>query len=118
MMDRGRQEGDLQEVFETTQASYRAAIENTFVLQEETLTFARDLIEAPAETLRAQSENNRARLEALTEQSSKQQEAMENLVRESAKVYESFLATPFSHDQHHPDFEEATEAPEVSSEDR
>jgi hypothetical protein len=39
---------------------------------------------------------------------------MENLVRESAKVYESLLRTPFSHGQHHPEFEEATKAPEVS----
>lgn len=30
MMDHERQEGDLQEVFEATQASYWAAIENTF----------------------------------------------------------------------------------------
>jgi hypothetical protein len=29
MMDRERQEKDLQEVFETTQASYQTAIENT-----------------------------------------------------------------------------------------
>ena len=69
MMDRGRQEGHLQDVFETTQASYRVAIENTFALQEQTLKFARALIEAPAETLRAQSENNRATLEALAQQS-------------------------------------------------
>jgi hypothetical protein len=39
---------------------------------------------------------------------------MENLVRESAKVYESLLRAPFSHGQHHPEFEEATDAPEVS----
>ncbi len=46
MMDRERQEKDLQEVFETTQASYRAGIENTFALQEQTLEFSRNLIEA------------------------------------------------------------------------
>jgi hypothetical protein len=34
MMDRQRQERDLQEVFEATQTSWRAAIENTFALQE------------------------------------------------------------------------------------
>ena len=71
------------------------------------------MIEAPAETLRAQSENHRATLKALAEQSREQREAMENLVRE-AKVYESLLRTPFSHGQHHPDFEEAKEAPEVN----
>ncbi len=114
MMDRGRQEGDLQQVFETTQASYRAAIENTFALQEQTLKFARDLIESPAENLRAHSENNRATLEALAEQSREQREAMENLVREAAKVYESLLRSPFSHGQHHPDFEEAKGTPEVN----
>ena len=114
VMDRERQEKDLQEVFETTQASYRAAVENTFALQEQTLEFARNLLEAPAEALRTQAENNRATLEALAEQSRRQREAMENLVRESAKVYESFLRTPFSHGQHHPKFEEAQEAPEVS----
>ncbi len=114
MMDRERQEKDLEEGFETTQASYRAAIENTFALQEQTLEFARNLIEAPAEALRTQAENNRATLEALAEQSRKQREAIENLTRESAKVYESLLQVPFSHGQEHPNFEEATEVPEVN----
>ena len=113
MMDRERQEKDLQAVFETTQASYRAAIANTFTLQEQTLEFARNLIEAPAEDLRVQAENNRATLEALAEQSRRQREAMEKLVGESDKVYESLLSTPFSHHQHHPEFEESKEAPEV-----
>lgn len=116
MMDRERQEKDLQEVFETTQGAYRAAVENTFVLQEQTLEFARNLLGAPAEALQDQAENNRATLEALAEQSRRQREAMEKLVEESAKVYESLLRAPFSHHQHHPEFEEATEAPEVSSE--
>jgi hypothetical protein len=43
---------------------------------------------------------------------------MENLVGESAKVYESLLETPFSHHQSYPEFEEATQAPEMSSEGR
>jgi uncharacterized protein (DUF342 family) len=116
MMDRERQEKDLQEVFETTQGAYRAAIENTFALQEQTLEFARNLLEAPAEALRTQAENNRTTLEALVEQSRRQREAMEKLVGESAKVYESLLKTPFSHHHQHPEFEEAKEAPEVSSE--
>lgn len=116
MMDRERQEKDLQDVFQTTQEAYRAAIENTFTLQEQTLEFARSLLEAPAEALRAQSENNRTTLEALVEQSRRQREAMENLVEESAKVYESLLKSPFSHHQQHPEFEDAKEAPEVSSE--
>ena len=60
MMDRERQEKNLQEVFETTQGAYRAAVENTFGLQEQTLEFARNLIEAPAQTLRTQAENNPA----------------------------------------------------------
>jgi hypothetical protein len=114
MMDRERQEKDLQEVFETTQASYRAAIANTFALQEQTLELARNVIEAPAENLRAQAENNRATLEALTEQTTRQREAMEKLVGESAKVYESLLGAPFSHHRHHPEFEEGTGAPEVN----
>ena len=116
MMDRERQEKDLQGVFETTQEAYRAAIENTFALQEQTLEFARTLLEAPPEALRTQAENNRTVLEALVEQSRRQREAMENLVGESAKVYESLLQTPFSHHRQHPEFEEAKEAPEVSSE--
>jgi uncharacterized protein (DUF342 family) len=114
MMDRERQEKDLQEVFEATQLSHRTAIENTFALQERILEFARTLIEAPPEALRTQAENNRATLEALAEQSRKQREAMENLVRESAKVYQSLVRTPFSHGQDHPNFENATEAPEVN----
>ena len=111
MMDRERQEKDLQEVFQTTQASYQAAIENSFALQQETLEFARSLIEAPPETLREQAENNRVTLEALVEQARRQREAMEKLVGEAAKIYESLLSTPFSH--HHPEFEESKEAPEV-----
>jgi uncharacterized protein (DUF342 family) len=114
MMDRERQEKDLQEVFETTQGAYRAAVENTFALQEQTLEFARNLLEAPPETLRDQAENNRVTLEALLEQSRRQREAMENLIGESAKVYESLLSAPFSHHQHYPEYEEATEAPEVN----
>ena len=114
MMDRERQERDIQEVFDTSQAALWAAIENTFALQERTLEFAGGLIQAPVEALRTQAENNRATLEALGEQSRRQREAMEDLVRESAKVYESLLRTPFSHGQHHPEFEEATETPEVS----
>jgi uncharacterized protein (DUF342 family) len=113
MMDRERQEKDLQEVFQTTQASYQAAIENTFALQQQTLEFARSLIGAPPETLRDQAENNRVTLEALAEQSKRQREAMEKLVGEAAKIYESLLSTPFSHHQHHPEFEESKEAPEV-----
>jgi len=53
MMDRERQGRDLQEVFEATQASWRAAIENSFALQEQTLEFARSLSEAPVEALEA-----------------------------------------------------------------
>jgi hypothetical protein len=116
MMDRERQEKDLQEVFETTQLSHRTAIENAFALQERTLEFARSLLDAPVEALRAQAENNRATLEALAEQSRSQREAMENLIREAANVYESLLQVPFSHHRRHPEFEKATEAPEVSPE--
>ncbi len=116
MMDRERTEKDLQEVFEATQLSHRTAIENTFALQERTLEFARSLLDAPAEALRAQAENNRATLEALAEQSRRQREAMENLVRESANVYRSLLQVPFSHHHRHPEFEKATKAPEVSPE--
>src|SRR5919202_2794552 len=114
MMDSERQGRGIQEVFDTSQASLWAAIENTFALQERTLVFARNSIEASAETLRTQAESNRATLEALAEQSRTQREAMENLVRESAKVYESLLQSPFSHGQRHPEYEEATEAPEVN----
>jgi uncharacterized protein (DUF342 family) len=113
MMDRERQEKDLQEVFETTQGAYRAAVENTFALQEKTLEFARRLMEASAETLQTQADNNRATLDTLTEESRKHREATENLLRESTKVYESLLRSPYSHHQDHSKFEQATEAPEV-----
>jgi uncharacterized protein (DUF342 family) len=118
MMDRERQEKDLQEVFETIQASYQAAVENTFALQERTLEFARSLLESPPETFREQAENNLVTLKALVEQSRRQREAMEKLVGEAAKVYESLLGAPFSHHQHHPEFEEANEAPEVNQQVR
>src|SRR5215211_281849 len=114
MMDRERQEKDLQEIFETTQGAYRAAVENTFALQEQTLAFAQSLLEAPPETLREQAENNRVTLKSLAEQSRRQREAMENLMGEAAKVYQSLLSAPYSHHQHHPKFEEAKEAPGVN----
>ena len=114
MMDRERQEKDLQEVFETTQASYLAAVENTFALQERTLEFARSLLEALPETFREQAENNRVTLKALVEQSRRQREAMEKLVGEAAKVYESLLGAPFSHHQHHPEFEELKRRPKLN----
>ena len=113
MMDHERQERDLQEVFDTTQASYRAAAENAFALQERTLEFARRLMETSAEALQTQDETNRATLEILAEESRKHREAMENLLVESSKVYESLLRSPFSHQKDHSKFEEATEAPEV-----
>jgi hypothetical protein len=68
----------------------------------------------PAETLRTQAENSHAALEALAEHSSRQREAMENLVSESVKGYECLLQSSFSHGQEYPEFEEATEAPEVN----
>jgi hypothetical protein len=112
-MDHERQERDLQEVFDATQISYRAAIENTFALQQRTLEFARHLMEASAEVLQTQAESNRETLDTLTEESRKHREAMENLLRESTKVYERLLRSPFSHHQDLSKFEEATEAPEV-----
>ena len=118
MMDRERQEKDLQEVFETTQASYQTAIENTLELQEQTLEFARSLLESPPETFREHAENNRVTLKALDKRSRRQREAVQKLVGEAAKVYESLLSTPFSHHQHHPEFEEANEAPEVNQQVR
>jgi hypothetical protein len=113
MMDHERQERDLQEVFDATQASYRAALENTFALQGRTLEFARRLMEASVEALETQADNNRGTLDTLTEESRKHREAMENLLKESTKIYESLLRSPFSHHQDHSKFEEATEAPEV-----
>ena len=69
MMDRERQEKDLQKVFETTQGAYRPAVEDTFALQEQTLEFARKLFKALPKALRTQPENERATPEALDEQS-------------------------------------------------
>jgi hypothetical protein len=113
MMDHERQQRDLQQIFDATQASYLAAVENTFALQERTLQFARNLMESSAETLKTQADNNRATLETLTQQSEKHRKAMENLVRESSEVYESLLRSPFSHNQPHSKFKEATEASQV-----
>jgi hypothetical protein len=113
MMDHERQQRNLQKIFDATQASYLAAVKNTFALQERTLEFARNLMETSAETLKTQADNNRATLETLTQESEKHREAMENLIRESSEVYESLLRSPFSHHQPHSKFEEAMEAPEV-----
>jgi hypothetical protein len=94
MMDHERQERDLQEVFDATQASYRAAIENTFALQEGTLQFARHLVDASAEDLQTQAEKIRTMLQTLIEESRKHREAIENLVGESTRVYESLPRNP------------------------
>ena len=51
MMDRERQEKDLQKVFETSQRAYRPSVEDTFALQEQTLAFARKILKALAEGL-------------------------------------------------------------------
>jgi hypothetical protein len=112
-MDHERQERDLQEVFDATRASYLAAIENTFALQEGALRFARHLVDASAEDLQTQAERIRTMLQTPTEESRKHREAIENLVGESTKVYVRLLRSPFSHHQAHSKFEEATEAPEV-----
>jgi hypothetical protein len=78
MMDHERQERDLQKIFDTTQASYLAAVENTFALQEKTLEFARNLMEtSSAETSETQVDNNRGTLETLTQESEKHREATE-----------------------------------------
>src|SRR5215208_4116707 len=113
MMDHERQQRDLQQIFDATQASYLAAVENTFALHQRTLQFARNLMESSAETLKTQADNNRAPLETLTQQSEKHRKAMENLVRESSEVYESLLHSPFSHPKGHSKFKEATEASQV-----
>jgi hypothetical protein len=94
MMDHERQERDLQEVFDATRASYLAAIENTFALQEGTLQFARHLVDASAEDLQTQAEKIRTMLQTLIEESRKHREAIENLVGESTKVYESLPRSP------------------------
>jgi len=113
MMDHERQERDLQKVFEATQTSYRAAVENTFALQERTLEFARNVMEASTEVLEAQADNNRATLETLAEESRNHREAMENMLTEAAKAYEGLRRSPFSHHQPQSKFEEATATPEV-----
>src|SRR5215213_3279233 len=94
MMDHERQQRDLQKIFGATQASYLAAVENTFALQKKTLEFARNLMET-------QVDNNRATLETLTQQTEEHREAMENLVIVSSEAYESLLRSPFSHHQPH-----------------
>jgi hypothetical protein len=99
MMDRERKDKERQEVFEATWRSYRTAMKNAFALQEQTLEFARNLLEGPAETLRAQAESNRATLDALAEQSRKQRETMERLVRESASAYVNLFRASFSYYQ-------------------
>jgi hypothetical protein len=112
MMDHERQDRDLQKVFEATQTSYRAAVENAFALQERTLEFARNVMEASAEVLEAQADNNRATLETLAEESRNRREAMENMLTEAAKAYESVRRSPLSHHQPQSKFEEARATPE------
>lgn len=99
MMDRERREKRSQETFQRTWQSYRAAMEKAFALQEQTLDFARSLLEAPVEALRNQAESNRATLDELAEQSRKQQEALESLIRGSTNAYVNLLQAPFSYYQ-------------------
>ncbi len=100
MMDHERYEKDLQEVFEETQRAYQAVIENAFALQEQTLEFARSLLESSMSGLGAQSTSHHEALDALAEQSRRQRQAMESLVRESAKSLAEVFQAPFSHHHH------------------
>ena len=99
MMDREKREKERQEVFEATWRSYRTAIQNALTLQEQTLEFARTLLEGPTEALQAQTESNRATLDGLAEQSGRQRATLENLIRESANVYLNVIQAPFSYYQ-------------------
>lgn len=91
-----RQEKEREEVFEATRNSYQTAMENVFALQEETLRFARSLIEDSAQTAHKQAERNRATVQTLTESSRRQREAVEELLKASAKAYTDLFYASFS----------------------
>jgi len=96
-MDRERTKKDHQEAFEATWRSYRTAMENALTLEEQTLAFARGLIETPAGAWRKGAERNHAMLNTLTEQPRRQREVLESMVRGSANTYTSLLQAPFSY---------------------
>src|SRR5215217_5219546 len=96
-MDRERTKKDHQEAFEATWRSYQTAMENALTLEEQTLAFARGLIETPAGAWRKGAKRNRAMLNTLTEQPRRQREVLESMVRGSANTYTSLLQAPFSY---------------------
>lgn len=97
MMDRGKTEREREEVFAATREGYRVAMENTFALQERTLSLARNLLESSTETSREQADNNRQMLEELAEQSRRQRQALDDLIRESSNAYTNLLWAPFTY---------------------
>jgi hypothetical protein len=95
MMDQGRTDQELREIFAEIQQSYEALLKDGFVLQEEAFEFARRLLRSSAET---RSRSNRETLDALIERSRSQQEALGNLVKLSASAFTTVLDTPYAHD--------------------
>lgn len=95
MMDQGRTEKELQEIFGDIQRSYEALLEDGFMLQEKAFEFARRLLESSAE---AQSVSNRNALDALIEQSRGQRKASEDLAKSSAGAFATVLEAPYAHD--------------------
>ena len=102
MMDHERTEKELEEAFGEIQHSYKTFIDDALALQEDTLGFARRLLESLAGQ---EPEGLRATLEELAGKSRAERERFERLARKSGEAYMKVLKSPVY--EHHHKVEEA-----------
>jgi hypothetical protein len=103
MMDHERTEKELEEIFGEIQHSYKTFIDDALALQEDTLGFARRLLESSA--VQEEAEGLRATWEELADKSRSERERFERLARKSSEAYMKVLKSPA--DEHHHKVEEA-----------
>lgn len=103
MMDHERTEKELEEIFGEIQRSYKTFIDDALALQEDTLGFARRLLESLGG--QEEAEGLRATWEELADKSRGERERFERLARKSSEAYMKVLKGPV--DEHHHKVEEA-----------
>ena len=102
MMDHERTEKELEEIFEEIQHAYKTFADDALALQENTLQFARELLEHPA---RREASDMRDSLENLAERSRGERARFERLASQADEAYTRVLKGPV--DEHHHKIKEA-----------
>ena len=82
-----------------TRDSFRVVADGAVAVQERNTKFAQSVFESGIETLRGQTETNRAVIEKLAEETGRQQDALRTMVQESVGAYMDFLNSAFSYSQ-------------------